>query len=200
MQNPFELDADNNITIAPPDIDDGTGKYTNWPSAEGYEKIPDNWKPVAGRELPALRCTHERDDGSRCKKFGVRGTGFNGTPSMCFIHGGSLPSVKAKAEATLLSVRMRLVQSAPAALEGLIDLAENPQTGAAIKLKAYTEILDRAGIKGGFEVNVEITSNVSAADEISKKLALMHERMNADTKQIEEDLTDLGEVAEPEED
>ncbi len=202
MQNPFELDEDNNVIINPPDIDDGTGKYTNWPSAEGYETVPDNWKPTAAKPLPALRCTHERDDGSRCKNFGVRGTGFNGTPSMCFIHGGSLPSVKQKAEATLLSVRMRLVQSAPAALEGLIDLAEKPTTGDAIKLKAYTEILDRAGIKGGFEVNVEITSNVSAADEIGKKLALMHERMNADTKQIEEDLEDLGEaeVAEPEED
>lgn len=202
MQNPFELDDDNNVTINPPDIDDGSGKYTNWPSAEGYETVPEDWKPVAGRELPALRCTGENTKGERCKKFGVRGTGFNGTPSMCFIHGGSLPSVKKKAEDTLTAVRMRLVQSAPMALEGLIDLAEKPTTGDAIKLKAYTEILDRAGIKGGFEVNVEVTSNVSAADEISKKLALMHERMGADTKQAEQEaLEDLGEteVDQPEE-
>lgn len=200
MQNPF--DDDLNI-VSPPDIDDGTGKYKNFPSAEGYETVPENWKPRAGRELPALRCTHVRDDGSRCKNFGVRGTGFNGMPSMCMNHGGALPPVKAKAEATLLSVRMRLVQSAPMALEGLIDLAEKPTTGDAIKLKAYTEILDRAGIKGGFEVNVEVTSNVSAADEISKKLALMHERMGADNKQQEQEaLEDLGEteVDQPEED
>jgi hypothetical protein len=197
MKNPF--DDDLNI-VAPPDIDDGSGKYKNFPSAEGYETVPENWKPRAGRELPSLRCTHERDDGTRCKNFGVRGTGFNGMPSMCMYHGGALPPVKAKAEATLLSVRMRLVQSAPDALQGIIDLAESPTTGAAIKLKAYTEILDRAGIKGGFEVNVEVTNNVSAADEITKKLALMHERMNADTKQ--EELEDLGEaeVDEPEED
>jgi len=195
MQNPF----DNTAPINPPDIDDGTGRYTNWPSAEGYETVPDNFKPTPSKPLPALRCTHERDDGSRCKNFGVRGTGFSGTPSMCFIHGGSLPAVKAKAEATLTAVRMRLIQSAPAALEGLINLADDPTTGAALKLKAYTEILDRAGIKGGFDVNVEVTQNVSAADEISKKLALMHERMNADTKQIEDDLTDMGEVDEPEE-
>jgi hypothetical protein len=197
MKNPF--DDDLNI-VAPPDIDDGSGKYKNFPSAEGYETVPENWKPRAGRELPSLRCTHERDDGTRCKNFGVRGTWFNGMPSMCMYHGGALPPVKAKAEATLLSVRMRLVQSAPDALQGIIDLAESPTTGAAIKLKAYTEILDRAGIKGGFEVNVEVTNNVSAADEITKKLALMHERMNADTKQ--EELEDLGEaeVDEPEED
>lgn len=196
MQNPF--DDDYNI-IQPPDINEPTEVYKNFPNAEGYEKVPDNWKPRAGRELPALRCTHERDDGSRCKRFGIRGTGFNGTPAMCMYHGGSLPPVKAKAEATLLSVRMMMVQNAPKAFEILMDLAEN-SSADAIKLKASTEILDRAGIKGGFEVNVELQSNVSYADEISKKLALMHERMNADTKQIEEDLTDLGEVDQPEED
>jgi len=196
MQNPF--DDDYNI-INPPDIDDGTGTYKNFPSAEGYEKVPDNWKPRAGRELPALRCTHEEDDGRRCKKFGIRGTGFNGTPAMCMYHGGSLPSVKNKAEATLLSVRMMMVQNAPKAFEILFDLAQN-SSADAIKLKAAESILDRAGIKGGFEVNVEINSNVSAADEISKKLALMHERMGADTKQKQEDLADLGEVIdEPEE-
>lgn len=202
MKNPFELDDDNNVTINPPDIDDGTGKYTNWPSAEGYETVPENFKPTPGKPLPALRCTGENVKGERCKNFGVRGTGFNGTPSMCFIHGGSLPAVKAKAEDTLTAVRMRLIQSAPAALEGLINLADDPTTGGALRLKAYTEILDRAGIKGGFEVNVEVTSNVSAADEISKKLALMHERMNADTAQKQEELEDLGEaeVDEPEED
>jgi hypothetical protein len=114
-------------------------------------------------------------------------------------HGGSLPSVKNKAEATLLSVRMMMVQTAPKAFEILFDLAQN-SSADAIKLKAAESILDRAGIKGGFEVNVEVTNNVSAADEITKKLALMHERMNADTKQ--EELEDLGEaeVDEPEED
>lgn len=203
MQNPFELDDDNNIEINPPDIDDGTGKYTNWPSAEGYETVPEDFKPTAAKPLPALRCTHVRPDETRCKNFGVRGTGFNGTPSMCFIHGGSLPNVKKKAEDTLTAVRMRLVQYAPSALDGLIDLAEKPTTGDAIKLKAYTEILDRAGVKGGIDLHVEVTNNVSAADEIKKKLSLMAERMGADTKQAEEDrLEDLGEteVEEPQED
>lgn len=193
MQNPF--DDDMNI-IAPPDIDDGTGKYKNWPSAEGYETVPDDWKPRAGRELPALRCTHERDDGSRCKNFGVRGTGFNGMPSMCFIHGGSLPPVKAKAEATLLAVRMMLSNAAPKALEQVIDLSQNA-SAEAIRLKASTEILDRAGIKGGVDINVEVQHNVSAADEIRKKLQLMGQRMDSDTKA--DDLTDEGEIVDAEE-
>jgi hypothetical protein len=192
MQNPF--DDDMNILPPAPPVDQP--KYTNFPSAEGYETVPADWKPVAGRELPALRCTGTNTEGERCKKFGLRGTGFNGTPSMCFIHGGSLPNVKKKAEATLLSVRMRLVQSAPMALEGLIDLAEKPTTGDAIKLKAFTEILDRAGIKGGVDINVEVQHNVSAADEIGKKLSLMRERMGADVKQADElaELLDQGEI------
>lgn len=118
---------------------------------------------------------------------------------MCFIHGGSLPSVKNKAEATLLSVRMMLVQNAPKALEQVIDLSQNA-SAEAIRLKASTEILDRAGIKGGVDISVEVTNNVSAADEIKKKLSLMAERMGADTKQAEDDLADLGEVDEPQED
>jgi hypothetical protein len=201
MQNPF-WDDDLNVTPPtpqPPAIDDGSGKYTNWPSAEGYETPPDDWKPRVGRELPALRCTHEREDGSRCKNFGIRGTGFNGTPSMCFTHGGSLPPVKKKAEATLLAVRMMLVQNAPKALEQVIDLSQNA-SAEAIRLKASTEILDRAGIKGGVDISVEVTNNVSAADEIKKKLSLMAERMGADNKQAEDDLADLGEVDEPQED
>lgn len=187
MQNPF--DDDMNI-INPPDIDDGTGKYVNFPSAEGYEKVPEDWKPRAGRELPSIRCTHERPDGSRCKKFGVRGTGFNGTPSMCYIHGGSLPSVRNKAEATLLSVRMMLTEAAPKALEQVIDLSQNA-SAEAIRLKASTEILDRAGIKGGVDINVEVTQNVSAADEIRKRLSLMAERMTSDATPEPEDLGEI---------
>ena len=198
MQNPFDDDYNIIPPVNPPDIDDGSGKYTNFPSAEGYETVPDNWKPRAGRELPALRCTHERDDGSRCKNFGVRGTGFNGMPSMCFIHGGSLPPVKKKAEATLMAVRMMLTNAAPKALETVIDLSQNA-SAEAIKLKASTEILDRAGIKGGIDVNVEVTQTVSAADEIRKRLQLMSERMTSDSAPEPEDLGEIDEEVDTDE-
>lgn len=192
VQNPF--DDDMNVMPPPPPQTDGSPeKYSNWPSAEGYETVPEDWKPRPGRELPALRCTFVRPDDTRCKNFGVRGTGFNGTPAMCFIHGGSLPNVKKKAEATLMAARMRLVQHVPTALEGLIDLSENASADA-IKLKALTEILDRAGIKGGFDVNVEVQHGISAADEIGKKLSLMRDRMNGDTKAELEELEDQGEI------
>jgi hypothetical protein len=206
LQNPF--DDDMNVTMPEPPRLDGEEavKYTNWPSAEGYETVPADWKPKAGRELPALRCTHVRDDDSRCKNFGVRGTGFNGTPSMCFIHGGSLPNVKAKAEATLLVARMRLVENTGMALDTLFALTK-PGTADNIRLKASTEILDRAGIKGGFDVNVEVQASQSMAEDIGKKLEIMRQRQitaEKEAAEAEQALIDEGEyeediVDEPEE-
>lgn len=165
MQNPF----DENMMVLPPAPVSNDGSEYKFPSAEGYETVPDGWKPTSGRPLPALRCTHVRDDDSRCKNFGVRGTGFNGTPSMCFIHGGSLPSVKAKAEATLLVARMRLVENTGMALDTLFDLTK-PGTADNIRLKASTEILDRAGVKGAADFTVEVNHAVSAADSIAERL------------------------------
>lgn len=193
------FDDDMNVRMPePPTLDEGEErpKYTNWPSAEGYETVPADWKPKSGKELPSLRCTHVRDDDTRCKNFGVRGTGFNGTPSMCFIHGGSLPSVKAKAEATLLVARMRLVENTGLALDTLFSLT---RAGVAdnIRLKASTEILDRAGIKGGFDVNVEVQHSESMATEINKRLDIMRQRqlpaeVVEDAEIVEEGETDAG--------
>lgn len=185
----------NNLPEPPPlDADDTTpAKYTNWPSAEGYEVYPEDFKASSRRPVPALRCTHERDDGSRCKNFGIRGSGIPGTgmPSMCFIHGGSLPAVKAKAEAIVLSSRMRLYQNADLAIDTLLDLMR-PGTADAIRLKSSTELLDRIGVKGGADLTVEVTHNVSMADAIAKKLEGMRAR-------VEPELQDEGEIVEQEE-
>lgn len=186
MQNPF--DSEMNIMPEPPPLE-GTNDTYKFPSAEGYENVPADWKPTNARPVPALRCTHERDDGSRCKNFGVRGTGFNGTPSLCFIHGGSLPNVKAKAEAVVLSARMRLIQSVPMALDTLLDLAENANA-EAIKLKAAESILDRTGLKQALEIQVEVTNGASPSDDILKKLAIMRERAAPKLEDLGEKETD----------
>jgi hypothetical protein len=187
MQNPFEPDA---TMPEPPPLEGGTPVY-KFPSAVGYETVPEDFKPTPARPVPALRCSHVRDDGTRCKKFGVKGTGFD-MPAMCLRHGGSLPPVKAKAEAIVLSARMRLIEALPTALDTLIDLAENA-SAEAIKLKASTEILDRANVKGGYEITVEVNNGADPSLDILKKLQIMRERAQP---QIE----DLGEKDETEED
>jgi hypothetical protein len=67
--------------------------------------------------------------------------------------------------------RLKLAQSAPFAVDVLEDLMENAES-EPVKLKAASEILDRAGIKGGYEfdVNVEVTDARPAASVIAERL------------------------------
>jgi hypothetical protein len=116
---------------------------------------------------------------------------------MCFIHGGSLPAVKKKAEATLLVARMRMVENTGLAIDTMLELTK-PGVADAIRLKASTEILDRAGIKGGFDVNVEVNHNVSMAEEVNKRLETMRQRQLAEVAESAS-LEDQGEIVDAEE-
>ena len=87
--------------------------------------------------------------------------------------------------------RQKIVQSAPYAvdkLEELLDAQSEP-----VQLKAATEILDRAGVRGGIELNVEVESNGPAPHEIiaarmeQLRIAALHAiaDANPDTKIID---------------
>jgi hypothetical protein len=67
--------------------------------------------------------------------------------------------------------RLKLAQSAPFAVDVLEDLMENAES-EPVKLKAASEILDRAGIKGGYEfdVNLEVTDGRPASAVIAERL------------------------------
>jgi hypothetical protein len=61
--------------------------------------------------------------------------------------------------------RSRLTQATPTAvdvLEQLMDSAESEP----VKLKAATEILDRAGIRAGIDINTDVTLDVRPAASI----------------------------------
>lgn len=152
------------------------GATYKFPSAEGYEVSPD-WKPTVDRPLPALRCYYVRPDGTRCKRFAVRGTGLNGTNAVCPSHGGSLPPVKAYAESLVISARMQLIDSAEFAVDTLVGFLQPGATGDAIRLKAATEILDRAGVKGAMEMKVEVTTNAAPSETINERLAQIAARL-----------------------
>lgn len=170
-------------------------KYDAWPTAVGYETVPPDWKPTMEKPLPALRCYYVKPDGERCKKFGIRGTGGANTngKAMCYFHGGSLPAVKAMAEAQVSSAKMKLVDSADMAVDSLIELS-GPGTIANVRLGAIKEILDRAGIKGGPDMTVEVTHAVSYKDEIQKRLTDMRERKAKQEAEVAEDIIDAEEV------
>jgi hypothetical protein len=117
--------------------------------------IPEGKKPLP---LPS-RCKAIKDDGIRCQLW----TG--GRPQdegFCRVHLGSLRN---KPTDSVERARQRLTQAAPAAvdvLEQLLDSAESEP----VKLKAATEILDRAGVRAGFDFSTDVTIDVRPAASI----------------------------------
>jgi hypothetical protein len=112
-------------------------------------------KPAA---LP-MRCAAVKEDGIRCQLW------TSGRPQddgLCRIH---LRSLKHRPGDDIERARAKLTQAAPYAvdmLEQLMDTAESEP----VKLKAATEILDRAGVHAGFDLNTKIDVDVRPAASI----------------------------------
>ena len=73
------------------------------------------------------------------------------------------------------SARLRLMNNTDLAVDWLFDLAEN-STSDAVRLKATTEVLDRAGVKGGIEVDVTVTANQDPAVLLRERLDTLRKR------------------------
>jgi hypothetical protein len=124
--------------------------------------------PAGSKKAPAAlphRCRQIKTDGIRCMLWS---SGRLKDDGLCRIH---LRTVR-KPGADVERARLKLAQSAPHAVDILEDLMENAQS-EPVKLKAATEILDRAGVKGGYEfdINVEVTDARPASQVIAERLA-----------------------------
>lgn len=119
-------------------------------------------KPTA---LPH-RCTTIKDDGIRCMLWS---SGRAKDDGLCRVH---LRHVAKKPSEDLERARKRITQAAPYAVDILEDLMTNA-TSEPVRLKASTEILDRAGIRGGieFDANVNVTDTRPASSIIAERLA-----------------------------
>ena len=115
------------------------------------------------------RCRQIKDDGIRCMLWS---SGRPKDDGLCRIH---LRSVKHKTSDDIERARAKLVQAAPYAVDMLEDLMENAES-EPVKLKAATEILDRAGVRGGIEidstVNLDVRPAASVIAERLQRLAL----------------------------
>lgn len=147
----------------------------------------ENFRPTGARPIPALRCARIKTDGTQCKKWAVRGTGLNGTQAVCNTHGGQLPRVKAVADKIVDAARLQLLSSAPDAIQTIMSLMMNSKTPDNVKLAAAKDVLDRIGVKGIQEVQVEITNTIPASEKILQRLADMR-------RDSQPELEDLGEV------
>ena len=112
------------------------------------------------------RCRAIKDDGLRCMLWS---SGRPKDDGLCRVH---LRSIKKRPGEDIERARSKLTQAAPYAVDMLEDLMQHA-TSEPVKLKASTEILDRAGIRGGMEVD----ATVKAVDARPAAVIIM-ERLN----------------------
>lgn len=139
------------------------------------------------------RCRQIKDDGIRCMLWS---SGRPKDDGLCRIH---LRSVKHKTSDDIERARQKLVQAAPYAVDMLEDLMENAES-EPVKLKAATEILDRAGVRGGIEidstVNLDVRPAASVIAERLQRLALGAAEANAKLADAGIDIVDAEVVIE----
>jgi hypothetical protein len=139
------------------------------------------------------RCRQIKDDGIRCMLWS---SGRPKDDGLCRIH---LRSVKHKTSDDIERARAKLVQAAPYAVDMLEDLMENAES-EPVKLKAATEILDRAGVRGGIEidstVNLDVRPAASVIAERIQRLAQGALEANARLAQAGIDIVDAEVVIE----
>lgn len=111
---------------------------------------------------PPGRCVAIKSDGVRCMLWH---SGRGADDHLCRIH---LGSVKNQTGAAIERARTRVQQSAPRAVDTLEELMDSA-TSEAIRLKASTEILDRAGVRGGVEIDQNVNVTVRPAAEIMRE-------------------------------
>ena len=131
------------------------GATKMWISEQDNPIATEKRKPTA---LPT-RCTYMKDDGIRCMLW------TSGRPKdagMCRVH---LRHVNKRPSDEIERARKKLVQSAPYAVDTLEELMQYA-TSEPVRLKASTEILDRAGVRGGIELDATVSTNERPATEI----------------------------------
>jgi hypothetical protein len=132
-----------------------------------YIKEQEDGGPKSEKRQPLAqphRCRQIKDDGIRCMLWS---SGRMKDDGLCRIH---LRSTKHKTSDDIERARTKLVQAAPYAVDVLENLMETAES-EPVKLKAATEILDRAGVRGGIEIDSTINLDVRpAASVIAERL------------------------------
>lgn len=125
-------------------------------------KEQENGGPATDKRQPAAlphRCRQVKFDGIRCMLWA---SGAPKDDGLCRIH---LRNLKHKTSDDIERAREKLMQAAPFAVDKLEELMEYAES-EPVKLKAATEILDRAGVRGGYEVDSNLNVEVRPAAEI----------------------------------
>ena len=164
--------------IVPPWVVGATRSYIKEQEAGGV--------PVGSKRKPAAlptRCRAIKDDGIRCMMWS---SGRMQDDGYCRVH---LGSIQRKPGEDVERARSKLTQAAPYAVDILEDLMENAAS-EPVRLKASTEILDRAGVRGGveFDARIEVADGRQPAQVVAERL----QRLAAGAVQIASTLAQAG--------
>ena len=154
---------DTAIKITPPWVVGATRKWLEEQERGG---------PVSAKRAPAARphrCKVVKGDGVRCMLWS---SGRIKDDGLCRIH---LRTVRKPGE-DVERARRKLMQSAPYAVDVLEQLMESAES-EPVRLKASTEILDRAGVRAGMDLNidVEVTDARSPGQIVQERLMRLAE-------------------------
>lgn len=134
-----------------------------WLRIQDTRKTNPKAMPLIGG--PPTRCRQIKSDGIRCMKWS---TGRVTDDGLCTVH---LGSKNTNITGAVARARARAYQAAPTAiaiLESMMESAESEQ----VKLKAATEILDRAGVRGGIEIEAKVEVSERPADDVIRERLL----------------------------
>lgn len=137
-------------------------------ATRAYIKEQEAGGPVSAKRKPAAlphRCRAIKDDGIRCMLWS---SGRLNDDGYCRVH---LRSLARRPGEDIERARSKLSQSAPYAVDILEDLMQNAAS-EPVRLKASTEILDRAGVRGGveFDARLEVTDGRPPAQVVAERL------------------------------
>jgi hypothetical protein len=174
------------------------GAIRNWITDDA------NGVPESKRKALPTRCDMVREDGTRCWNWSSRDDGI----ARCNSHMHNPATSEAR---SIAAARMKLVQASPAAVDTLEYLMDHGEA-EAVRLNASKEILDRAGVRGGYEVTSEIdvtvtdsatvvkgrlerlAASIAMAKELEEKRLALEELETVDAEVVEE--TEAGPPAE----
>ena len=137
-------------------------------ATRNYLKEQEAGGPSSPKRQPLAlphRCRAIKEDGIRCMMWS---SGRLKDDGYCRVH---LGSIQRKPGEDVERARAKLTQAAPYAVDVLEELMETASS-EPVRLKASTEILDRAGVRGGieFDARLEVTDGRSPADIVAERL------------------------------
>jgi hypothetical protein len=160
-------------------------------ATKAYVAEKNNGGPPTAKRAPKglpTRCRIVKDDGIRCMLWS---SGRLKDDGLCRIH----LKTQRKPGEDIERARKRLMQSAPYAVDVLEEMMESA-ISEPVRLKAATEILDRAGVRAGMDIDigVELKDSRAPHEIIAERL----ERLRSGASIIQGQLAEIAAVEDAE--